>query len=48
MNKNSIAGIALFIGVFEFTMFMIISEALRPTYSVSTNYISDLGVGANS
>ncbi|MCL5799863.1 MAG: DUF998 domain-containing protein [Candidatus Thermoplasmatota archaeon] len=48
MNKNSIAGITLFIGVFEFTMFMIISEALRPTYSVSTNYISDLGVGANS
>ncbi len=48
MNKQSIAGILLFIGAFQFFIFMTISEALRPSYSVNLNYISDLGVGANA
>ncbi len=39
------AGIALFIGVAQFFLFLLLAELLFPNYSVSNNYISDLGVG---
>jgi hypothetical membrane protein len=39
------AGIALFIGVAQFFLFMLLAELMYPHYSVSTNFISDLGVG---
>ncbi|MEM0155302.1 MAG: DUF998 domain-containing protein [Thermoplasmataceae archaeon] len=39
------AGFLLFVGVVQFFLFMLISEAIYPGYSVSGNYISDLGVG---
>jgi hypothetical membrane protein len=42
------AGVLLFIGAFQFSIFLLIAEALRPSYSVHSNYISDLGVGAYS
>ncbi|MFB6469711.1 MAG: DUF998 domain-containing protein [Vulcanisaeta sp. AZ3] len=45
MNKINTAGLILFIGVAQFLLAMIIAEALYPSYSVSHNYISDLGVG---
>ena len=32
----------------QFMMFMILAEILYPHYSVSTNYISDLGVGSTA
>ena len=37
------AGVALFVGVVQFAMFEMISEFVYPGYSVSGNYISDLG-----
>ncbi|MCL4314940.1 MAG: DUF998 domain-containing protein [Candidatus Thermoplasmatota archaeon] len=46
MKDREIAGILLFIGVFEFSLFLLIGEALRPTYSVHSDYISQLGVGS--
>src|SRR5437764_12255384 len=40
------AGLFLFAGTVQFAIGMIIAEAVYPTYSVATNYISDLGVRA--
>ena len=45
INRLSAAGLLIFIGVAEFLLLMLIAEALYPGYSVSRNYISDLGVG---
>src|SRR5437763_1424266 len=42
------AGLFLFAGTVQFAIGMIIAEAVDPTYSVSTNYISDLGVRAGA
>ena len=38
------AGTLLFIGGVQFSILMIVAEAVFPEYSVSGNYISDLGV----
>lgn len=38
----------LVIGVAQFMVFMVVAETLYPGYSVSSNYISDLGVGPSS
>ena len=43
-NNKTIAGALLFVGGLQFTVAMIIAEAVYPNYSVSGNYISDLGV----
>ncbi len=40
------AGFFLFSGIGQFAIFLTVAEAIDPTYSVSTNYISDLGVSA--
>ena len=37
------AGVALFVGVVQFALFEMIAEFVYPGYSVSANYISDLG-----
>ena len=37
------AGITLFIGAVQFVIFLVAAEAYYPGYSVSANYISDLG-----
>src|SRR5881396_3339419 len=42
------AGLFLFAGTVQFAIAMIIAEAVDPTYSVATNYISDLGVRAGA
>src|SRR5437016_10140554 len=42
------AGLFLLAGTTQFAIGMIIAEAVDPSYSVSTNYISDLGVRAGS
>jgi len=42
------AGLFLFAGTTQFAIGMIIAEAVDPSYSVSTNYISDLGVRAGA
>src|SRR5437667_6923220 len=42
------AGLLLLVGTTQFAIGMIIAEAVDPSYSVSTNYISDLGVRADA
>lgn len=39
------AGALIFVGAAQFILCMIVAECLYPDYSVSGNYISDLGVG---
>lgn len=45
MNNRRAAGVLVFVGVFIFSMAILITEALRPTYSLSRDSISSLGVG---
>jgi hypothetical membrane protein len=45
LNK---AGALLFVGVAQFSVFLIVAEAVYPGYSVSDNYISDLGATCRS
>jgi len=47
-SNRVVAGALVFIGVTQFVVGMIVSEALYPTYSTSRNYISDLGVGPSA
>lgn len=42
--SRKIAGGLFFVGSAQFVVFMIIAEAIYPNYSVSANFISDLGV----
>src|SRR5207244_8028144 len=42
------AGLLLLVGTTQFAIGMIIAEAVDPSHSVSTNYISDLGVRAGA
>jgi hypothetical membrane protein len=42
------AGTLLFIGAVQFILALTIAEALYPGYSISDNYISDLGVGPSA
>ncbi len=39
-------GLYLLLGSLQFALLLMIAEMLRPGYSVSLNYISDLGVGS--
>jgi hypothetical membrane protein len=48
LDDRQWAGLFLFVGTTQFAIGMIIAEAVDPTYSVSTNYISDLGVRAGA
>jgi len=43
LTNGGKAGIALFLGVLQFGIFEMIAEFVYPNYSVSQNYISDLG-----
>jgi len=43
-----VAGALFFIAASQFVLGLIVSETLYPGYSVSENYISDLGVGPSS
>jgi hypothetical membrane protein len=47
-SREKVAGVIFFIAVTQFTLGLTISEALYPGYSVSDNYISDLGIGPSS
>ena len=46
--KGTMAGTLFFIAATQFILCLIIAEALYPSYSVSSNYISDLGVGPSA
>ncbi len=43
-----VAGALLFVGTVQFILGLVIAEVLFPNYNVSTNFISDLGVGPTS
>jgi hypothetical membrane protein len=44
-NYTKYAGALAFVGTFQFIIAMIVAEAKYTGYSISNNYISDLGVG---
>ncbi|MCL4344427.1 MAG: DUF998 domain-containing protein [Nitrososphaerota archaeon] len=48
IDYSKFSGTFLFLGTFQFIILMIVSEALYPSYSISKNYISDLGVGGTA
>jgi hypothetical membrane protein len=47
-SKGKVAGILFIAAATQFVLGLTISEALYPDYSISDNYISDLGVGSSS
>jgi len=47
-DNRTVAGALLFVGSVQCLLVLVIVEALYPGYSVSENYISDLGVGTTS
>jgi hypothetical membrane protein len=46
--KGTVTGTLFFLATTQFILCLIIAEALYPGYSVSNNYISDLGVGPSA
>ena len=47
-DNGKVAGALLFVGSVQCLLGLVIAESLYPDYSVSENYISDLGVGNTS
>jgi hypothetical membrane protein len=47
-SRGKAAGVLFFIAATQFVLCLTIAEALYPGYSVSGNYISDIGVGPSS
>ena len=47
-DNRKVAGALLFVGSVQCLLGLVIAESLYPSYSVSENYISDLGVGTTS
>ena len=45
LDARKVAGTYLFVGAAQFVVGMMIAEAVYPDYSISGNFISDLGVG---
>jgi hypothetical membrane protein len=43
--KERVAGALFFVAVTQFILGLTIAEAVHPGYSVSANYVSDLGIG---
>ncbi len=41
--NSKVAGALIFVGATQFILCMLVAECLDPSYSVSANYISDLG-----
>jgi len=46
--RGKMAGVLFFVAVTQFIICLTIAEALYPGYSVSDNYVTDLGVGPSS
>ena len=46
--RERVAGVLFFVAVTQFILGLVIAEALYPSYSLSENYVSDLGVGPSS
>ena len=47
-SPEKLAGTLIFVGTAQFILFATVAEALYPDYSISNNYISDLGVGPSA
>lgn len=47
-SSEKVAGMIFFIAATQFVLGLSISEALYPGYSLSANYISDLGIGPSA
>ncbi len=47
-SNGKVAGTLFFIAASQFILGLVVAEALYPSYNISTNYISDLGVGPSS
>jgi hypothetical membrane protein len=47
-SNEKVAGILFFIAATQFILGLVVAEALYPGYSISKNYISDLGVGPSA
>jgi len=47
-QREKVAGMLFFIAATQFVLGLTIAEALYPGYSVSNNYISDLGIGPSA
>lgn len=47
-SREQLAGIIFFVAVTQFILCLTMAEALYPGYSVSANYVSDLGVGPSA
>jgi hypothetical membrane protein len=43
LSNASKAGVAIFVGAVQFSIFLILAEIYYPGYNVSANYVSDLG-----
>lgn len=48
LSAGKVAGALFFVAASQFIVGMMVAEAHYPGYSISANYISDLGVGASS
>ena len=44
---EKVAGTLFLVATSQFVIGLVVAEALYPGYSISSNYISDLGVGAS-
>jgi len=47
-DSGKVAGTLVFVGGTQFVLGMLVAEALFPGYSISRNYISDLGIGPSA
>jgi hypothetical membrane protein len=47
-SEAKVAGTLFFIAATQFVLGLVVAESLYPGYCVSTNYISDLGVGPSA
>jgi hypothetical membrane protein len=47
-SKRTVAGTLFLVAATQFVLCLTIAEAMYPGYSVSNNYVSDLGVGPSS
>ncbi len=47
-TRLELAGLLIFVGTGQFLTAMMIGAAIRPSYSIATNTISDLGVGSSA
>ena len=48
LSNAAKAGVAIFVGAVQFGVLLIVAEAYYPGYSVSANYVSDLGATCTS